>query len=428
MESFSWAERDRRVIWHPYTQHWNMPDPIPILRGQGCLLIDEQGNSYIDAVSSWWVTLHGHSHPYIAKRIFEQALKLEQVIFAGFTHPPAIELAERLLPLLPGSFSKIFFSDNGSTAVEVALKMAIQYWQNKPDSPSRPRKKILALRNAYHGDTFGSMSLSERGVFTWAFQDFLFEVLFIAAPSAENLLQIQALVRQEADELACFIYEPLLQGAGGMLIHEAGPLDELLHTLRSLGILCIADEVMTGFGRTGKLFAGAYLQNKADILCLSKGLTGGTLAMGLTAAAQGVFDAFLSEDRKKTFFHGHSFTANPIACTAALASLDLLQKPECLEAILRIEESHKAFLNKIKNHAGVKGARILGTVLAFELKSGEDGYLNNMAARVTKEALKNGIYLRPLGNTLYLMPPYCITQIQLEEIYGFLVRLLDQIN
>ena len=286
-------ERDIAVIWHPFTPLKQAPAPIPIVQGKGVFLTDEDGNQYIDAISSWWVNLHGHAHPYIAEKIYEQAKILEQVIFAGFTHRPAIELAERLLPKLPGRFSKIFYSDNGSTATEVAIKMALQYWWNREafgDEPSaggqqKSRKKILAFNNSYHGDTFGAMSISDRSIFTLAFQDKLFEVIFIDTPATENLDTLKAIIDKEGDEIAAFIYEPLLQGAGGMKMYEAGLLDELLHTVKKHGIICIADEVMTGFGRTGKLFASAYCREQPDIICLSKGLTGGTMALGVTAAA-----------------------------------------------------------------------------------------------------------------------------------------------
>lgn len=322
------AQKDEKYIWHPYTQQKNRPSPIPVVKGKGTLLYDEAGNTYIDAVSSWWVTIHGHAHPYIAEKIYQQALELEQVIFTGFTHRPAVELAERLLHQLPGSFSRIFYSDNGSTAVEVALKMAIQYWWNKNEKRSR----IVVLENAYHGDTFGTMSVSGRSIFTAAFNDFLFDVITIPVPDKNNLAQIKNTINQHND-IAAFIYEPLLQGAGGMNIYDAADMDEVLAFVRSKNIICIADEVLTGFGRTGKLFASEYMQTKPDIICLSKGLTGGTMALGVTACTSAIYEAYLSDDRKKTFFHGHSFTANPLACTAALASMDLLLKEECLQNI-----------------------------------------------------------------------------------------------
>lgn len=406
-------ERDAAVIWHPYTQMKLAPAPLPITRGQGVYLIDEAGNQYIDAISNWWVTLHGHGHPYMAEKIYEQAKTLEQVIFAGFTHEPAVRLAERLLEVLPPGFSKVFYSDNGSTAVEVALKMAIQYWDNSGDTR---RKKILALTNSYHGDTFGAMSVSERGPFTLAFQDYLFEVVFFD-PFTNSFPGRPEGPDFHPGEIACFIYEPLVQGAGGMKMYDAGVLEALLKFCKQHGIICIADEVMTGFGRTGKLFASEYVAETPDIICLSKGLTGGMMALGATVCTQRIYDAFLSDDRAKTFFHGHSYTANPIACAAGNASLDLLLKPECLESIHRISKQHENFAQQLITRAGVKNVRQLGTILAFEIESDNDGYLNNIGSVIQKHALQNGVLLRPLGNTVYVMPPYCISEAELEKVY-----------
>jgi len=399
-----------------------MIPPVPIVHGKGALLFDESGNAYIDAISSWWVNIHGHAHPYIAEKIYEQARILEHVIFTGFTHEPAVLLAERLLPLLPGDFSRIFYSDNGSTAVEVAIKMSIQYWKNK----SAKKTKILAFHHSYHGDTFGSMSVSDRSVFTAAFDDYLFEVIFMDVPAPGNMEELKQKLNQYAGEIACFIYEPLLQGAGGMRIYDAGLMDELLQAVQSQDIICISDEVLTGFGRTGKLFAGEYLKHQADILCLSKGISGGTMALGVTACSQRIFEAFLSDDRSKTFFHGHSFTANPIACSAALASLDLLQKEDCLRSIQNISFQNKKFISGLESSnekRRIKNIRQLGTIAAFEIITGNDEYLNNISFSVTKQAMENGIYLRPLGNTVYIMPPYCISGEELEKVYDFLTHL-----
>jgi adenosylmethionine---8-amino-7-oxononanoate aminotransferase len=425
------AARDRAVIWHPFTNQKNQQPPIAVARAEKTLLFDEQGVAYIDAISSWWVNLHGHAHPYIAQKIYEQALRLEHVIFAGFTHEPAVQLAERLLPLLPGNFSKIFYSDDGSTSVEVAVKMALQYWKNVQDTAAAPagaggsRTRIIAFNNSYHGDTFGAMSVSDRSVFTAAFHDHLFEVIFIDTPSAENINSLQHTVRMHAAQCAAFIYEPLVQGAGGIKMYDAALMDTLLATVQEQGILCIADEVMTGFGRTGKLFACEHLRCKPDIICLSKGLTGGTMALGVTACSEKIYSAFVSQDPAKTFFHGHSFTANPIACSAALASLDLLQQTDCAERIAFIGEQNQHFLETIKLHPKVKNARSLGTIAAFELVTpGRDEYLNNAGAGVTAFATERGVYLRPLGNTVYLMPPYCITATELEQVYAVIREYL----
>ncbi len=430
----SLSQRDQEVIWHPYTQHKDMLPPIGLVRGEGALLWDDQGRRYIDAISSWWVNIHGHAHPYIANKIFEQASTLEHAIFTGFTHEPAVRLAERLLGLLPGNFARIFYSDNGSTAVEVAIKMAIQYGRNRrvsdgqdPSAKHGPPLKILALQHAYHGDTFGAMSVSERGPFTRAFSDYLFETIYLDTPTSENIGRLKQQIQELADSIACFIYEPLLQAAGGMVIYEPAALDELLEFTQSQNILCIADEVMTGFGRTGKLFAGEYLKCRPDIMCLSKGLTGGTMALGVTACSERIFEAFLSKDRSQTFFHGHSFTANPIACSAALASLDLLEQESCRRAMAQLSRRQKEFadqLSRIKGQMDIKNVRALGTILAFEIASGKDGYLNQIGATITSQALSRGIYLRPLGNTIYIMPPYCISVSQLAEVHGFLLELV----
>ncbi|HEV3223042.1 MAG TPA: adenosylmethionine--8-amino-7-oxononanoate transaminase [Puia sp.] len=419
----SLSERDIKVIWHPYTQHQNFSFPIPIVKGEGALLFDEDGNSYIDAISSWWVNLHGHANPYIAEKIFKQALSLEQVIFTNFTHEPAVLLAERLIQILPEKPAKIFFSDNGSTAVEVALKMAIQFWLNKG---LKGRNKILVFEHAYHGDTFGAMSVSGRGLFTDAFRELLFDVIFIETPDAENLDKIKSIVEFHKEQIAAFIYEPLLQAAGGMRMYEAKHMDNLLGFIRSQEILCIADEVLTGFGRTGTLFASESIHYPADMTCLSKGLTGGFMPLGVTACSQTIFDAFLSDDRTKTFFHGHSYTANPLACTAGLASLDLLLEKSCLNQINEIRNQHEQFVQKeLSKVSGdyFLNIRILGTVLAFELNSGKNEYTNQVGTEIMNLALLQGIYVRPLGNTVYLMPPYCINTEQLKKIYRFILEI-----
>ena len=451
-------ERDYEVIWHPFTHQKNRLPPIPIVRGKGTLLFDETGNEYIDAISSWWVTIHGHAHPYIAEKLYKQAMTLEQVIFAGFTHEPAVALAERLLPNLTNNFSKIFYSDNGSTSTEVALKMSLQYWWNGredsqpstvnrlPSTESREqlteehldsgnrltangkRNKILAFNDAYHGDTFGAMSVSDRSVFTLAFHDKLFEVLFIDTPSATNIEELKNTINKEGTAIAAFIYEPLVQGAGGMRMYDAHWMNELLKTVKQHDIICIADEVMTGFGRTGKLFASEYMEERPDIICLSKGITGGTMALGVTACTDRIYQAYLSDDKLKTFFHGHSFTANPLACTAALASLDLLMLEDCFNQIEWITEQNKLFAERLTTYNSrltIKNIRTLGTIIAFEIAEGKDEYLNNIAGNITQKALDEGVYMRPLGNTVYIMPPYCITEEELEIAYDVILTILQ---
>ena len=418
----SLAERDQNVIWHPYTQMQNAASPIPIVKGEGVYLFTDEGKKYLDAVSSWWVNIHGHSHPYIAKKVSEQLLQLEHVIFAGFTHPGAVELAERLLEILPPNQSKVFYSDNGSTAVEVALKMCFQYWSNQ----GKEKVKTLAFQNSYHGDTFGAMAVSSRSAFTQPFEKLLFNVEFIDLPSVNNLNKLKQQISDMSSELAAFIFEPLVQGAGGMQMYSAEDLSELIAHCKAENVLTIADEVMTGFGRTGKLFASDHLDVHADLMCFSKGLTGGTMALGLTTCSTPIYEAFLSDDKLKTLFHGHSFTANPIACSAALASLDLLLADETLLNIERIERSHRGFVVKIKEHSKLKNVRQTGTILALEWKtSGDTSYFNGLRDNLYDFFLSHGIILRPLGNIIYIMPPYCINDAELEFIYSKIEEALN---
>ncbi len=410
----SLAERDSAVIWHPYTQMQNASPAIPIVRGEGIYLIAEDGKRYLDAVSSWWVNIHGHAHPYIAQEVEKQLKTLEHVIFAGFTHSGAVELAERLLNILPSEQNKVFYSDNGSTAVEVALKMCFQYWSNQ----GQPRMKVLAFHNSYHGDTFGAMAVSSRSAFTGPFEKLLFDVEFISVPDKENIDSLKLQLSALSSELAGFIFEPLVQGAGGMQMYEAEYLDQLMMHCKKEGVLTIADEVMTGFGRTGKLFASNHLTVQPDLMCFSKGLTGGTMALGVTTCKLSIYEAFLSDDKLKTLFHGHSFTANPIACSAALASLDLLLTEETLENINRICTRHHQFAGIISKHSKVKEVRHTGTILALEWKTEEGtSYFNNLRDNLYNFFLEEGIILRPLGNIIYILPPYCITDEQLDYIY-----------
>ncbi|WP_345955619.1 adenosylmethionine--8-amino-7-oxononanoate transaminase [Mucilaginibacter sp. PAMB04168] len=418
------TERDLKVIWHPYTQMQTAAAPIGIVRGEGACLYDEAGKCYIDAVSSWWVNIHGHAHPYIAQKVAEQLRELEHVIFAGFTHKPAVELAERLLGLLPANQRKVFYSDNGSTAIEVALKMCLQYWHNKGEQ----RTKIVAFKNAYHGDTFGAMAVSGRSAFTNAFEKLLFDVEFIDLPTEQNISQLKSQISNLKSELSCFVFEPLVQGSGGMIMYEATWLDELMKHCKQEGIFTIADEVFTGFGRTGKSFASDYLQQQPDIMCFSKGITGGTMALGVTTCTQQIYDAFLSDDRLKTLFHGHSFTANPIACAAALASMDLFVEPSTAANIKRITEQHRVFATQVKQHPRIRTVRQTGTILAMEWETGNDtSYFNSLRDTLYQYFLRAGIVLRPLGNIIYILPPYCITNEQLSYIYSTIQQALDTI-
>ncbi len=420
------SERDKEVIWHPYTPMKLRPDAIGIVKGDGVYLEDEQGNRYIDAISSWWVNLHGHSHPYIAQRISEQLLTLEHCIFAGFTHEPAVSLAERLLPILPGEMKKIFYSDNGSTAVEVAMKMALQYWGNKGEN----KKKLIALEGAYHGDTFGAMSVSERSIFTEPFNEKLFDVAFIPYPhagsEAESMAALEALL--QAEDTAAFIVEPLVQGTAGMRMYDAEILGKYFDLCKKYNALIIADEVMTGFGRTGTLFACDTVSTAPDIICLSKGLTGGTMPMGITATTGQVFDAFYDDDILKTLYHGHSYTANPIACTAALASLDLLLDDACTVARNRIGSMHRKFAEAIKGNEKILDVRCKGTILAIELNTGTPtSYNNSQRDFIYKFFINKNMLIRPLGNIIYLIPPYCITNEELAYLYSTIKELMERI-
>lgn len=419
-------ERDKKTVWHPFTQMKAARLPIAIVKGEGTYLYDEHGNAYIDAIASWWVNVHGHCHPYLTEKISEQLRTLEHAIFSGFTHEPAVQLAERLLERLPENQSKIFYSDNGSTSVEVALKMAFQYWSNQSIS----KTKIIAFENAYHGDTFGGMSVGTRNAFNLPFSKLLFDVIHIPVPvkgkETETFMAMKAALQQ--NDIAAFIFEPLVQGAGGMVMYSEEVLDKLIFQCNAENIITIADEVMTGFGRTGEFFASNRLTNKPDIICMSKGLTGGVMPLGATSCSQFIYDGFLSDDKMKTFFHGHSYTANPIACSAALASLDLFEKPETFHNIRRIEQEHQVFLQKIKPHKLLLDVRQTGTILALEVKTNEPtNYLNSLAEQISEFFISKGIILRPLGNVIYILPPYCISNEDLEYIYRSIEEFLETI-
>jgi len=417
------SERDSRVIWHPYTPMKIWPEAIAITRGEGAYLIDENGNRYLDAVSSWWVNLHGHSHPYIAERVSEQLRSMEHCMFAGFTHEPAVDLAERLLEILPGPMNRIFYSDNGSTAVEVAIKMALQYFINT----GQPRKRIVALENAYHGDTFGAMAVSGRSVFNATFSDYLFDVSFVPFPypgkEAESVEALRTLL--SAGDVAAFIVEPLIQGSAGMYMYSADVLEQFFILCKEYGTLIIDDEVMTGFGRTGPLFAADRLATGPDMVCLSKGLTGGTMPMGITAATSKIFDAFWHDDRSRMLYHGHSFTANATSCAASLASLDLLLADSCTEARAMIEAEHTGFAAAMRVHPMVADVRHTGTVIALEINAGTTSYHSSIRDRMYSYFLSRNVILRPLGNIVYILPPYCITKEELNYVYTCITDFLS---
>jgi len=413
------TERDRKVLWHPYTQEKTAPPPVGIVRGRGVWLETEDGRRILDGTSSWWVNIHGHSHPFLNAALARQADKLEHTIFAGFTHEPAVELAEKLVALLPEGLTRIFYSDNGSTAVEVALKMAYQFWQNRGEE----RKTFVALTNAYHGDTFGAMAASDASAFTKPFASLLFDVF-----RAGSLDGIERIFRTNAKEIAAVIIEPMLQGAGGMIIWEKEFLAGVRNLCDQYDVLLIADEVLTGFGRTGKMFACEHALISPDIICLSKALTAGYLPLGVTAATEEIYAAFLSEDRLKTFFHGHSFTANPLACAVASASLELFERENCLEKIAFINRKFTARLPKLIDLDCVKDVRIIGAVGVVELAAEADGYFANVGQNLYREFLKRDILLRPLGSVLYFMPPYVISEKEIDWVLDEITDVLSGIN
>ncbi len=419
-------QRDRQSVWHPFTPFKSADEIIPLTHAKGAYLYTEDGRKILDAISSWWVNIHGHSHPYIAEAIAKQAHTLEHVIFAGFTHEPAVRLAERLLQILPSNQAKIFYSDNGSTATEVAIKMALQYFWNL----GQPRKRLIAIEGAYHGDTFGAMSVGDRGPFTEPFFQQLFEVDFLPFPEKgkEAELKNQLAIYLATGEVAAFIFEPLVQGAAGMRLYEPAILDELISMVQASGALCIADEVMTGFGRTGKLFASDYLTTQPDFLCLSKGLTGGVMALGVTSCAEKVVSAFQTTSFLKTFFHGHSFTANPMACEAANASLDLLLSQETSAQLALIARCHKAFAAKAAQLPLATNVRQLGTILALDLSTYEyTSYVNEARGFLYRAFLNRNILIRPLGNVIYVLPPYCITEEELQQVYAAIISIFEQV-
>ncbi len=416
-------------LWPPFTQIASSSPPQRAIAGDGAHLILDDGSRLIDAISSWWVTLHGHANQTIGNAIASQASQLEQVIFADFTHPEAERLARRLSNKT--GLERLFFSDNGSTAVEVALKIACQWWHNKGE----PRHQLIAFEGAYHGDTFGAMAVGERNLFNAPFEPMLFPVNRVPWPSTwwgDEELQMREKVSLERLEklleipTAAVILEPLVQGAGGMSMVRPEFIKEVENRVRQADALLIADEVLTGFGRCGSLFAFQRAGILPDLIALSKGLTGGFLPMGVTMAHENIFAAFVGENPSLTFWHGHSFTANPLGCAAANASLDLLEEnPQSFE---NFESRHLPHLKRLAKHPKVKKPRLTGTIAAFDIKvEGSDGYLNLAGRQLKTQVMKSGVFLRPLGNVIYLLPPLCLNDAQLEQCYAAIRKGLENI-
>ena len=425
-------------IWHPFTQEALDPQPVHVERGEGVYLYTRDGRKLMDAISSWWVNLHGHAHPLIAEAIAEQARKLEHVIFAGFTHDAAEELAWRLRRILPQPLEHMFFSDDGSTAVEVALKIALQFWRNI----GKPRKnRFVALEHAYHGDTVGAMSIGADSDFVAAFEELRFPVLRVhsahcfrcpvgkqrATCDIDCIGSLARLLEERHDEIAAVIVEPLLQGAGGMIVHPVEFLERIRKLCTQYDVLLIADEVLTGFGRCGRMFACDLAGVVPDVMCLSKGLTGGFLPLAATVCTPRLYESFRSTDRSRTFFHGHSYTANPLGCAAAIASLKIFDSEPVFERIAAIEKIHSQRAPALARHAAVADVRMIGTVMALELKADDPGYFSVLRPALYEFYLSKGVLLRPLGNVVYILPPYVITAEQLHYVYDVIAESLDRV-
>lgn len=421
-------DRDRSRIWMPYTQMKTAPEPLKIKSGKGVWLYPEKGGKLMDCISSWWVNIHGHGRPEIAEAIYRQAQELEHVISAGFTHEPAERLADLLTLKLPDNLKRVFYSDNGSTAVEVALKMAFQYWKNKG---VKTRTSFLAFEGAYHGDTFGAMSSGSRSVFNEPFNELFFEVDHVSFPSTwmddSEVLDkettaiscLEMLLEKNPGRYAAMIAEPIVQGASGMNMCRPEFMKKIQAVLKKHDILMIYDEVMTGFGRLGDWFACLKAGTTPDIICLSKGITGGFLPLAVTIASEDVFDAFYDDDAAKALYHGHSYTANPIGCAAAVASFGLLSETE--DGFRKIENIHLRNMEKLRNCENITRFRVTGTIAAMDFTA-DSGYLSSLGPMLKSFFTENGFLLRPLGNVVYILPPYCISEEEICMIYEIIVE------
>lgn len=405
----------RSPVWHPFTQH-GLDEPTPLVsRAEGAALYTADGRRIIDAISSWWVTTHGHRNPRIMAAIADQAGRMDQIIFAGWTHEPAEALARALVEMMPAPLAHVFYSDSGSTSVEVAIKMALGYWLNRGE----PRHRILTLEHGYHGDTIGGMSVGARGVYNRAYTPLLFDVDTIPFPAGDGRNTLDALEAMCRHEPAALIVEPLVLGAGGMLFYEPAILAEMRAICARAGVLFIADEVMSGWGRTGTLLACDQAGIVPDILCLSKGLTGGAIPLAVTMTTAEIFDAHRSTDRAQMLFHSSSYSANPIACAAGLANLEIWRDEPVLDRVAMLGRRQQERLARLEN---VRNARILGTIAACELGSGTGDYLAAIGPGLLAFFRERDVLLRPMGDTVYVMPPYCISEPELDAVYEALAE------
>ncbi len=446
-----WRSRDLAVLWHPCTQMSEHPDTfplVPIASGEGAWLVGQDGRRYLDAVSSWWVNLHGHAEPRIAEAVAHQARTLEQVILAGCSHPPAVELAERLLALAPrepgrAPLSKVFYADNGSAGIEVALKMAFHWFRNRGDEPRRT--KFVALHNGYHGETIGALSVGDIPLYRRVYAPLLMESIFAPSPDAylardgqsatscaeEAADALAHLLDEHAGEICALVLEPLVQCAGGMRMHHPVYLKRVRELCDVHGIFLIADEIAVGFGRTGTLFACEQANVQPDILCLSKGLTGGFLPLAAVLATQAIYDGFLDESRERAFLHSHSYTGNPLACAAALASLDIFESDDVLARNQRTAARMAELASSVASHRHVADMRQTGMIVAFELARDGDRHVPfdpnlRIGLRAYRAALDRGVLLRPLGDVLYWMPPYCIDDAQLALLADTTAAVIEE--
>ena len=434
-----WVDQDRNFVWHPYTQMQTAPSPIPVEGAQGVFLQTRDGRRLLDGISSWWVNIHGHNHPSLNRALKAQVSQLGHVLFAGCAHEPAARLASELVRRTPQGLTRVFFSDNGSTSVEVALKMCYQYWKNRVEK----RDLFISLQHAYHGDTLGAMGVGGVNAFRAQYADLLVKRLETYSPTClscpvgkvrsscqvECSDRLHQLLQESGHRVAAVIVEPIVQGAGGMIIWPV----EFLNLVRELTyrheIPLIADEVFTGFGRTGKMFACQHGPVTPDLMCLSKALTGGYLPLAATLVTEPLYQAFLSEDRGRAFLHGHSFTANPLGCAVALESLALFDRKRRLERVAELEKLFHERLSQIKKLPGVRDVRGIGALAVVELEVVcEEGYLDSRSPILVQAFLEKGLLLRPLGNVLYFLPPYVISDQEAHWAFDIIEDVLSSIS